>query len=246
MPVKTSLPNLPPLPTNQQASKRSFVLGTRQVTRSKLNLPPLVIYQKLSTCDKEEDICQVFQKLSALCGNLQDPLKELLLRCAYEDQEKSYKVSYFDTFDTDSDLLQGAYCSPQPDHMPLIKRFLSNKIAKEHKAFGVYRRDAPLATIIARWTPNSMSAHYDRQSVIQELKKFGDIESVTPFGRQTVIVVFKEICSACKAVSAFPPECSEGGIRCFWHHKFMSKYKRRKFQKRRSFATLGAKVPSAR
>ncbi|XP_061466830.1 testis expressed protein 56-like [Rhineura floridana] len=228
----------------QMIKKRSLTSGNRCMTRSRLNLPPLVIYQELNSCDKEDDMYQVFQKLSALHDNLQDPLKELLLRCACEDQEKRYKISYFNIFMANKDLPQEASCSPQPDHMPLIKRFFSNKIAKEHKAFGVYRQDAPLATVIARWTPNSMSGHYDKQSVIQELAKFGDIESVTPFGRQTVIVIFKEICSACKAVSAFPPDCPERGMRCFWHHKFMSKYKRSKFQKTKSFVTLAATVSS--
>lgn len=69
-----------------------------------------------------------------------------------------------------------------------------------------------------------MSFQYDQQSTIQELANFGDIESLIPCGRQTVIVTFKEIRSACKAVSAFPPNGPNRQLQCFWHHKFMSQY----------------------
>ncbi|XP_062986085.1 testis expressed protein 56-like [Elgaria multicarinata webbii] len=240
MPLKKSCVDFPPLATYLRRTKKGSLTSMKSpVTRSRLNLPPLFIYQELKCCDEQDEINQVFLKLSALYRNLQDPLKEMLFRCSCEDQEKCYKFSYFDKFPM-NELPQEVYCTPQPDHMPLRKRFFSNKFANEHQAFGVYRKDAPLATVVARWTPNSMSTQYDQQSVIEELAKFGDIESVTPFGRQTVIVIFKEITSACKAVNAFPPNCPERGMQCFWHHKFMSKYKRQKFQTNETSATLAA------
>ncbi|KAH0617951.1 hypothetical protein JD844_016751 [Phrynosoma platyrhinos] len=226
--------NFPQLTTGQQLRKKgSFVSRTR----SSLNLPPLVMYQKLATYDKKDDINRVFLKLSALYSNLKDPLKEVLLQCECEDQEKSFKVSYFDMF-ARNELPQDVYSSPSPDHMPPGKRFFSNKAAKEHTALGVYRQDAPMATIVARWTPKSMSTQYDQKSVLQELAKFGEIESVAPFGRQTVIVVFKEVTSACKAMSAFPPNGPDRSMQCFWHHKFMSKYVTPKFRKTKNSATL--------
>lgn len=77
-----------------------------------------------------------------------------------------------------------------------------------------------------RWTPYSVSIQRNQQSVVQELKKFGDIESVMPFGRQTVVIVFKEIRSACKAIRAFPPHGSSQNLQCAWHYKFMSRYKK--------------------
>ena len=83
-----------------------------------------------------------------------------------------------------------------------------------------------------------MLTQYDKKSVVQELTKFGEIESVTPFGRQTVVVIFKEIRSACKAISAFPPDGPERSMQCFWYHKFMSKYQTSKFRKTRNSATL--------
>ncbi|XP_063154913.1 testis expressed protein 56-like [Candoia aspera] len=221
---KTSCLHFLPSATNQQIVKKgSLASRIRPVTRSSLNLPSLVISQKLNHCDKLDDINEVFLKLSMLYSNLHDPMRELLLQCACEDQQKRYQVSYFDKFSTNL-VPKEAYCSPRPDHMPLTKRRLSNKAANERRAFGVYRQDIPLPTIIARWIPKTMTSQYDQQSVIQELTNFGDIESLTPFGRQTVIVTFKEICSACKAVSAFPPNGPKRHLQCFWHHKFLSKY----------------------
>ncbi|XP_067323616.1 testis expressed protein 56-like [Anolis sagrei] len=226
--------NFSPLATHRSLGKKENFVPQ---TRSSLNLPPLVMYQKLNTHDSREDIDYVFLKLSGLYGNLKDPLKEMLLRCAYEDDEKSFKVSYFDMYPM-KELPQDIYSSPPPDHMPLVKRFFSNKAAIEHKVPEVYRNDAPMATIVARWTPKSMSTQYDQKSVLRELEKFGEIESVTPFGRQTVIVAFREIRSACKAMRAFPPNGPERNMRCFWHHKFMSKYKTPKLRKSKNSATL--------
>ncbi|KAM6454733.1 testis expressed protein 56-like [Liasis olivaceus] len=222
---KRSSLHFPRLATNQEIIKKgSLASKSRLVTRSSLNLPSLVISQKLNHCQKLDDINEVFLKLSTLYSNLHDPLRELLLQCACEDQQKCYKVSYFDKFSVNL-VPKEAYCSPRPDHLPLTKRRVSNKAANECRAVALYRQDIPLATIIARWIPKSMSSQYDQQSVIQELANFGDIESLIPFGRQTLIVTFKEIRSACKAVSAFPPNGPKRHLQCFWHHKFMSKYK---------------------
>lgn len=57
-------------------------------TRSSLDLPPLVTYQKLNFADNDMDINKIFLKFSALDCKLHDPLKEQLLWCAYEDEGK--------------------------------------------------------------------------------------------------------------------------------------------------------------
>ncbi|XP_077209218.1 testis expressed protein 56-like [Paroedura picta] len=194
-------------------------------TRSSLNLPPLVTYQKLKRSDNDADINRVFLKISALHCKLHDPLKERLLWCACGDEGRHDETS-FAMFAANRELPQEVYNSPKPDHVPLKHRTYSNKMADTYKGSGTYRRDAPMATVIARWTPNSISGQHDQQSTVQELAKFGDIESVTSFGRQTIVVVFKEIRSACKAIRAFPPRGPNQNLQCVWHHKFMSKYKR--------------------
>ncbi|XP_060538098.1 testis expressed protein 56-like isoform X2 [Pantherophis guttatus] len=206
---KRSCLHFPRPATNQQTVKKGSLLSRiRPVTKSSLNLPSLVKSQKLKRCDKMDEINEVFLKLSMLYNNLPDPLRDILLQCACEDQQKCYKVSYFDNFSMNL-IPKEAYCSPPPSHMPLSKRRVSNQIANQPRPLGVYRQDMPLATIIARWIPKTMSFQYDQQSTIQELANFGDIESLIPCGRQTVIVTFKEIRSACKAMVNSCPSTSQ-------------------------------------
>ncbi|XP_050796321.1 uncharacterized protein C6orf201 homolog [Gopherus flavomarginatus] len=76
-----------------------------------------------------------------------------------------------------------------------------------------------------RWTKRNILASFDYHSVIEELSRFGAIESVTPSGRQTAVVIFKDIISACKAMKAFPANNPGRRIQCVWHHKFMSEYR---------------------
>lgn len=59
---------------------------------------------------------------------------------------------------------------------------------------------------------------------MEELSRFGTVESVDFIGRQTAIVVFRDIISACKVVNAFPAKPGER-IQCVWHDKFMSEYR---------------------
>ncbi|KAJ6651295.1 hypothetical protein lerEdw1_021107 [Lerista edwardsae] len=245
--LKRALLNLPPLPMSPQRRKeRNLISMKAATTRSSLNLPALAYQTKLNSCDKAGDINEAFVKLSELHSKLPDFLKEILLRCACEDHRKEYVMSCFDTGTPAVELPQRVYSSPQPHHVPLMKRISSNKIANEHKSFGVYRRDAPLGTIVARWTPNSMSTQYDLQSVSQELAKFGEIDSMTAFGRQTVIVVFSDIRAACKAVSAFPPHGPDRGMRCFWHYLYASQYKIPTFRKKKNSKLKTVKSSTSR
>uniref|UniRef100_A0A8C8RMG5 RRM domain-containing protein n=1 Tax=Pelusios castaneus TaxID=367368 RepID=A0A8C8RMG5_9SAUR len=131
----------------------------------------------------------------------------------------------FENLLTSKELHRELYLSPAPDHVQLWKRNISNRLAEEHRQFRWNIKDTPMSTIIVRWIKRNMLASYDYHSVIQELKRFGALESVTPFGRQTAVVTFKDITSACKAVNAFPANNPGRRIQCVWHHKFMSEYK---------------------
>lgn len=64
-----------------------------------------------------------------------------------------------------------------------------------------------------------------KQSVIDELSKFGSIDSVTAIGRSSALVVFQSITAACKALKAYPGGNPGKNIQCYWYNKFMSKYK---------------------
>lgn len=61
------------------------------------------------------------------------------------------------------------------------------------------------------------------ESVTQKLSLFGPIQSVTPCGRQSAVVVFEDIVAACKAVNAFGSRTSGTVFLCSWKQQFMSK-----------------------
>lgn len=63
----------------------------------------------------------------------------------------------------------------------------------------------------------------DLESVIQKLSVFGPIQSITHHGRQTAIVVFENVVSACNAMNAFQSRVPGTMFHCSWQHRFMSK-----------------------
>lgn len=68
------------------------------MTKSSLNLPSLVKSQKLKRCEKMDEINEVFLKLSMLYNNLPDPLRDILLQSACEDQQKCKLLSHIYPF----------------------------------------------------------------------------------------------------------------------------------------------------
>uniref|UniRef100_A0A674J328 RRM domain-containing protein n=1 Tax=Terrapene triunguis TaxID=2587831 RepID=A0A674J328_9SAUR len=131
----------------------------------------------------------------------------------------------FENLLTGKGLHRELYLSPEPDHVPLWKRNISNRLAEKYRQFRLNIKDTPMSAVIVRWIKRNILASYDYHSVIQELSRFGAIESVTPSGRQTAVVIFKDIISACKAMNAFPANDPGRRIQCVWHHKFMSEYR---------------------
>ncbi|KYO35499.1 hypothetical protein Y1Q_0008063 [Alligator mississippiensis] len=137
---------------------------------------------------------------------------------------KGYLASTSEKLSTKKDLPQEVYLSLQPDHVPLWKRNISNKLAVEYRKLRVNRKGTPISTVVVRWIRRNKLASYNHQSVMEELSRFGTVESVDFIGRQTAIVVFRDIISACKVVNAFPAKPGER-IQCVWHDKFMSEYR---------------------
>ncbi|KAK1339675.1 hypothetical protein QTO34_018229 [Cnephaeus nilssonii] len=84
-------------------------------------------------------------------------------------------------------------------------------------------KDPPMSTIVVRWLKRNMKPTEDLQSVIQKLSVFGPIKSVSLCGRQSAIVVFENMTSACHAVSAFKSRTPGTMVHCSWQHQFMSK-----------------------
>ncbi|XP_044860015.1 uncharacterized protein C6orf201 homolog [Mauremys mutica] len=202
-------------------------LSSRRMSgeRAFLKLPPLGKCQKVNSYNKEEDIYKLFIKLSRLHCKLQDPLKELLYQCASEEEGECFHSFSFENLLTGKGLHRELYFSPEPDHVPLWKRNISNRLAEKYRQFRFNLKDTPMSAVTVRWTKRNILASYDYHSVIQELSRFGAIESVTPSGRQTAVVIFKDIISACKAMNAFPANNPGRRIQCVWHHKFMSEYR---------------------
>ncbi|VTJ89673.1 Hypothetical predicted protein, partial [Marmota monax] len=73
------------------------------------------------------------------------------------------------------------------------------------------------------WLKKDMQPTEDLKSVIQRMSMFGPIQSVTACGRQSAVVVFKNVTSACKAVNAFQSRIPGTMFHCSWQHRFMSK-----------------------
>ncbi|KFO33753.1 hypothetical protein H920_04747 [Fukomys damarensis] len=73
------------------------------------------------------------------------------------------------------------------------------------------------------WLKKNLHPTEDLKSVMDLLSAFGPIQSVTACGRQSAIVVFSDINSACKAVSAFHSKVPGSTLQCSWQQRFMAK-----------------------
>ncbi|KAM6184903.1 testis expressed protein 56-like [Rhynchocyon petersi] len=76
---------------------------------------------------------------------------------------------------------------------------------------------------LARWLKKNLKPVEDLHSAIQRLSLFGTIQSFSLCGRQSAIVVFRDMTSACRAVNAFQSRSPGTLFHCSWLHRFMSK-----------------------
>ncbi|XP_049620854.1 uncharacterized protein C6orf201 homolog [Suncus etruscus] len=116
--------------------------------------------------------------------------------------------------------------SPKPSYLPLWKRKGLNHARHEceEKSSTLWEShtDPPLRTVMVRWIKTLMTTE-NQHSTFQHLSMFGPIESTTICGRQSALVVFKDLSSACRAVSAFQDCGWEAPIQCHWLHPFLSR-----------------------
>uniref|UniRef100_A0A8I5NR68 RRM domain-containing protein n=1 Tax=Papio anubis TaxID=9555 RepID=A0A8I5NR68_PAPAN len=118
--------------------------------------------------------------------------------------------------------------TPKPNRMPLWKRKITNNVTDGWKKCHLLTRNTkepPMSTIVVRWLKKNMQPTEDLKSVICRLSAFGPIQSVTVCGRQSAIVAFKDMTSACNAVSAFQSRTPGTMFQCSWQQRFMSKDK---------------------
>ncbi|XP_033071987.1 uncharacterized protein C6orf201 homolog isoform X1 [Trachypithecus francoisi] len=118
--------------------------------------------------------------------------------------------------------------TPKPNRIPLWKRKMINNVTDGWKKCHLLTRNTkepPMSTIVVRWLQKNMQPTEDLKSVICRLSAFGPIQSVTVYGRQSAIVAFKDMTSACNAVSAFQSRTPGTMFQCSWQQRFMSKDK---------------------
>ncbi|CAD7673916.1 unnamed protein product [Nyctereutes procyonoides] len=118
--------------------------------------------------------------------------------------------------------------TPKPSSIPLWRRKSINNANRGWKKCHLWKKkmeEPPMSTIVVRWLKKNMQPTEDLQSVIQRLSVFGPIKSVTLCGRQSAIVVFEDMISACNAVNAFQSRAPGTMFQCSWQQRFMSKDK---------------------
>lgn len=118
--------------------------------------------------------------------------------------------------------------TPKPSSIPLWRRKSINNANRGWKKCHLWKKkmeEPPMSTIVVRWLKKYMQPTEDLQSVIQRLSVFGPIKSVTLCGRQSAIVVFEDMISACNAVNAFQSRAPGTMFQCSWQQRFMSKDK---------------------
>ncbi|XP_074126903.1 testis expressed protein 56-like [Sminthopsis crassicaudata] len=194
--------------------------------RGSLKLPPLALYQKGERFHKTEDISSTFDKLYKLHWILPDPLRDLL--CTFvseEDVRENHEYPKVEKVLKVKKLPSEIYISKEPNPasrkrtMSSIKYEGSRKFSFQEKRL----KGILMSAIIVRWLRRSTKPPMSQESVAEEMLVFGPIESITTLGKQSALIIYENIISACRAVSAFSTDTSGRNIRCYWFHKFMSK-----------------------
>ncbi|XP_038626265.1 uncharacterized protein C6orf201 homolog [Tachyglossus aculeatus] len=206
--------------------------------RASLDLPPMAMCQKLKSYEQDKDIYRTFLELSTLHRLLPDPLRETLSTyICEEDAWSGFIYSSLENLYIRKELPSNILLTPPPSHVPRWERVLSNKKSKENREIKLEMeqiKETPMSTLLVRWLQRNMKPKQDHQTATRKLSQFGPLESITTLGQQTALVVFKEMVSACRAVSTFPADDPGTSFQCSWHHKFMNQYKVPRYYPRKS------------
>ncbi|XP_078055228.1 uncharacterized protein LOC144479967 [Mustelus asterias] len=124
------------------------------------------------------------------------------------------------------------YGLPQTDATCQVAQlpYLARKISK-NECRNEFRKElkrnnecTPLSTVTVRWTiRKDMPDVLYRWFILQELCKYGPIDSVIFSGHRCAQVVFSDILSACKAMNTHSVRLPEQLYHCFWYYPFMMK-----------------------
>ncbi|KAM7322819.1 hypothetical protein ACRRTK_018324 [Alexandromys fortis] len=165
----------------------------------------LNIYEKMKNYARPDTLCHTFDLLSNLHKLLPNHLVEVLHSYRSESDKIKCENSEFSGIEkvlARHQLPREVSLSPKPSKMPSRKRKIINNISGNWRKCQLWKKnicEPPMCTIIARWAKKNMQPPEDLKSGIQRLSVLGPIVSVTPCGRQSAVVVFKDTTSACKA-----------------------------------------------
>ncbi|XP_003806758.1 testis expressed protein 56 [Pan paniscus] len=178
-----------------------------------------------------EVLCHTFEVLSNLHKLLPNHLVEMLYSHKREEDKKKCEnpeLSGLERILARHQLPKEINLTPKPNRMPPWKRKIINNVTDRWKKCHLLKRNTkepPMSTIVVRWLKKNMQPTEDLKSVICRLSAFGPIQSVTVCGHQSAIVAFKDMTSACNAVSAFQSRTPGTMFQCSWQQQFMSKDK---------------------
>ncbi|XP_032717382.1 uncharacterized protein C6orf201 homolog isoform X1 [Lontra canadensis] len=204
-------------------------MGTAKNNHFPLKLPLLDKPKTPKNYAQPEVLCHTFETLSSLHRLLPNHLMEKLYSYKSEEDKQNCQNSEFSGLErilARHQFPKDINATPKPSSMPLWKRKSINNSNRGWKKCYLWNKNLevpPMSTIAVRWLKKNMQPTEDLQSVIQRLLVFGPITSVTLCGRQSAIVVFKDMTSACNAVNAFQSRTPGTMFQCSWQHRFMSK-----------------------
>ncbi|XP_007488082.1 testis expressed protein 56 [Monodelphis domestica] len=195
--------------------------------RAILKLPPLTMYQKGKTVNRTQDIRSTFERISKLHRLLPDPLRDVL--CSFTSEEDLRENNEFPVFEKIlkvKKLPNEIYKITAPNHMPFWRRYMSNKIFEANREFIFRKRPLQgiiMSAVVVRWLERNLRPSLTQEMVTEVLLVFGPIESVTSMGQRSALIIFENIISASRAVSAFPHDGILNRIKCIWFYKYMAK-----------------------
>ncbi|KAM9665297.1 testis expressed protein 56-like [Trichechus inunguis] len=204
-------------------------METASNTRITLKFPPLDKGQKVKNYDRPEVLRDTFETLSNLHKLLPSRLMETLYSLKSEEDKRkcqNSELSGLERILARQQLLEEINLTPKPSSTLIWKRKLNSNENNGWKRCHLWKKtikEPLMSTIVVRWLKKNLQPTEDLQSVIQRLSVFGPIQSFTLCGRQSAIVVFKDMTSACNAVNAFQSRSPGTPFHCSWHQRFMSK-----------------------
>ncbi|KAM9073949.1 testis expressed protein 56-like [Megaptera novaeangliae] len=209
-------------------------MGTARDNQVELKLPLLEKPKTPKNYNHPEVLRHTFETLSNLHKLLPNHMMELLF--SYKSAEDKKKCMWAEGENSEFSGLERILerhqfpkeinLTPKPSSMPLWRRKVNNNANQGWKKCHLWNKNTkepPMSTIVVRWVKKNMRPTEDLDSVIQRLSVFGPIKSVSLCGRQSAVVVFEHMVSACNAVNAFPSRTPGTMFQCAWQQRFTAK-----------------------